>query len=226
MKKINIAIDGPAGAGKSTISKLLAKKLGYIHIDTGAMYRAIGLKVLNSNIKSNEVERILEVLNNTDIQVRLIDGNQLVFLDGEDVTEKIRQPTVSMYASDVSKIKEVRERLVKIQQDLAKQKGVIMDGRDIGTYVLPDAELKIFLTATAEERAKRRFLELKEKGYEVDYYQLLDEIKQRDLNDMTRELAPLRVAEDAIVIDSTNLTIEEVLQKVLELFYKVIGNEV
>lgn len=226
MKKINIAIDGPAGAGKSTISKLLAKKLGYIHIDTGAMYRAIGLKVLNSNIKSNEVERILEVLNNTDIQVRLVDGNQLVFLDGEDVTEKIRQPAVSMYASDVSKIKEVRERLVKIQQDLAKQKGVIMDGRDIGTYVLPDAELKIFLTATAEERAKRRFLELKEKGYEVDYYELLDEIKQRDLNDMTREFAPLKVAEDAVVIDSTNLTIEEVLQKVLELFYKVIGNEV
>ncbi|WP_039767744.1 MULTISPECIES: (d)CMP kinase [unclassified Caldicellulosiruptor] len=226
MKKINIAIDGPAGAGKSTISKLLAKKLGYIHIDTGAMYRAIGLKVLNSNIKSNEIEKILEVLNNTDIQIKIIGGNQLVFLDGEDVTEKIRQPTVSMYASDVSKIKEVREKLVKIQQDLAKQKGVIMDGRDIGTHVLPDAELKIFLTATAEERAKRRFLELKEKGYEVDYYQLLDEIKQRDLNDMTRELAPLRVAENAIVIDSTNLTIEEVLQKVLELFYKVIGNEV
>ncbi|ABP67474.1 cytidylate kinase [Caldicellulosiruptor saccharolyticus DSM 8903] len=226
MKKINIAIDGPAGAGKSTISKLLAKKLGYIHIDTGAMYRAIGLKVLNSNIKSNEVEKILEVLDNTDIQIKIVAGSQLVLLDGEDVTEKIRQPSVSMYASDVSKIKEVREKLVKIQQDLAKQKGVIMDGRDIGTYVLPDAELKIFLTATAEERAKRRFLELKEKGYEVDYYQLLDEIKQRDLNDMTRELAPLRVAEDAIVIDSTNLTIEEVLQKVLELFYKVIGNEV
>lgn len=226
MNKINIAIDGPAGAGKSTISKLLAKKLGYIHIDTGAMYRAIGLKVLNSNIKSNEVEKILEVLDNTDIQIKIVAGSQLVLLDGEDVTEKIRQPSVSMYASDVSKIKEVREKLVKIQQDLAKQKGVIMDGRDIGTYVLPDAELKIFLTATAEERAKRRFLELKEKGYEVDYYQLLDEIKQRDLNDMTRELAPLRVAEDAIVIDSTNLTIEEVLQKVLELFYKVIGNEV
>jgi len=226
MKKINIAIDGPAGAGKSTISKLLAKRLGYIHIDTGAMYRALGLKVLNSNIKSNEVEKILEVLNNTDIQVKLVDGNQLVFLDGEDVTDKIRQPSVSMYASDVSKIKEVRERLVKIQQNLAKQKGVIMDGRDIGTHVLPDAELKIFLTATAEERAKRRFLELKEKGYEVNYYELLNEIKQRDLNDMTREFAPLRVAEDAIVIDSTNLTIEEVLQKVLELFYKVIGNEV
>lgn len=226
MKKINIAIDGPAGAGKSTISKLLAKKLGYVHIDTGAMYRAIGLKVLNNNIKSSEVEKILEILDTTDIQVRLVDGNQLVFLDGENVTEKIRQPAVSMYASDVSKIKEVRERLVKIQQDLAKQKGVIMDGRDIGTYVLPDAELKIFLTATAEERAKRRFLELKEKGYEVDYYELLDEIKQRDFNDMTREFAPLKMADDAILIDSTNMTIEEVLQRVLELFYKVIENEV
>ncbi|WAM30639.1 (d)CMP kinase [Caldicellulosiruptor naganoensis] len=226
MKKINIAIDGPAGAGKSTISKLLAKRLGYIHIDTGAMYRAIGLKVLSQNIKSDDVDKILEILNNTEIEVKLINGNQLVFLDGEDVTDKIREPNVSMYASDVSKIKEVRQRLVKIQQELAKQKGVIMDGRDIGTHVLPDAELKIFLTATPEERAKRRFLELKEKGYEVDYYELLDEIKQRDLNDMTREFAPLRVAEDAVVIDSTNLTIEEVLEKVLELFYKVIRNEV
>jgi len=170
--------------------------------------------------------KIVEILNSTDIQIKLVDGKQLVFLDGEDVTEKIRQPEVSMYASDVSKIREVRERLVKMQQDLAKQKGVIMDGRDIGTHVLPNAELKIFLTATAEERAKRRFLELKQKGYDVDYYQLLDEIKKRDQNDMTREFAPLRIAEDAIVIDSTSLSIEEVLQKVLELFYKVVKDEV
>ncbi|ADQ40818.1 cytidylate kinase [Caldicellulosiruptor acetigenus I77R1B] len=226
MKKINIAIDGPAGAGKSTISKLLASQLGYIHIDTGAMYRAVGLKVLKSNISPHDSRKIVEILNSTDIQIKLVDGKQLVFLDGEDVTEKIRQPEVSMYASDVSKIREVRERLVKMQQDLAKQKGVIMDGRDIGTHVLPNAELKIFLTATAEERAKRRFLELKQKGYDVDYYQLLDEIKKRDQNDMTREFAPLRVAEDAIVIDSTSLSIEEVLQKVLELFYKVVKDEV
>ncbi|WPX10025.1 (d)CMP kinase [Anaerocellum danielii] len=226
MKKINIAIDGPAGAGKSTISKLLASQLGYIHIDTGAMYRAVGLKVLKNNISPHDSRKIVEILNSTDIQIKLVDGKQLVFLDGEDVTEKIRQPEVSMYASDVSKIREVRERLVKMQQDLAKQKGIIMDGRDIGTHVLPDAELKVFLTATAEERAKRRFLELKQKGYEVDYYQLLDEIKKRDLNDMTREFAPLRVAEDAIVIDSTSLSIEEVLQKVLELFYKVVKDEV
>lgn len=226
MKKINIAIDGPAGAGKSTISKLLASQLGYIHIDTGAMYRAVGLKVLKSNISPHDSRKIVEILNSTDIQIKLVDGKQLVFLDGEDVTEEIRKPEVSMYASDVSKIREVRERLVKMQQDLAKQKGIIMDGRDIGTYVLPNAELKIFLTATAEERAKRRFLELKQKGYDVDYYQLLDEIKKRDQNDMTREFAPLRVAEDAIVIDSTSLSIEEVLQKVLELFYKVVKDEV
>ncbi|ADQ46232.1 cytidylate kinase [Caldicellulosiruptor kronotskyensis 2002] len=226
MKKINIAIDGPAGAGKSTISKLLASQLGYIHIDTGAMYRAVGLKVLKNNISPHDRKKIVEILNSTDIQIKLVDGRQLVFLDGEDVTEKIRQPEVSMYASDVSKIREVRERLVKMQQELARQKGVIMDGRDIGTHVLPNAELKIFLTATAEERAKRRFLELKQKGYDVDYYQLLDEIKKRDQNDMTREFAPLRVAEDAIVIDSTSLSIEEVLQKVLELFYKVVKNEV
>jgi cytidylate kinase len=226
MKKINIAIDGPAGAGKSTISKLLASQLGYIHIDTGAMYRAVGLKVLKNNISPHDSRKIVEILNSTDIQIKLVDGKQLVFLDGEDVTEEIRQPEVSMYASDVSKIREVRERLVKMQQDLAKQKGVIMDGRDIGTHVLPNAELKIFLTATAEERAKRRFLELKQKGYDVDYYQLLDEIKKRDQNDMTREFAPLRVAEDAIVIDSTSLSIEEVLQKVLELFYKVVKDEV
>jgi len=179
MKKINIAIDGPAGAGKSTISKLLASQLGYIHIDTGAMYRAVGLKVLKNNISPHDSRKIVEILNSTDIKIKLVDGKQLVFLDGEDVTEEIRQPEVSMYASDVSKIREVRERLVKMQQDLAKQKGVIMDGRDIGTHVLPNAELKIFLTATAEERAKRRFLELKQKGYDVDYYQLLDEIKKR-----------------------------------------------
>lgn len=226
MKKINIAIDGPAGAGKSTISKLLASRLGYIHIDTGAMYRAVGLKVLKNNVSPHDSERIIDILNSTDIQVKLVDGKQLVFLDGEDVTEEIRQPEVSMYASDVSKIREVRERLVKIQQELAKQKGVIMDGRDIGTHVLPNAELKIFLTASAEERAKRRFLELKQKGYEVDYYQLLDEIKKRDQNDMTREFAPLKIAEDAVIIDSTSLSIEEVLQKVLDLFYKVIADEV
>jgi len=226
MKKINIAIDGPAGAGKSTISKLLASQLGYIHIDTGAMYRAVGLKVLKNNISPHDSRKIVEILNSTDIKIKLVDGKQLVFLDGEDVTEEIRQPEVSMYASDVSKIREVRERLVKMQQDLAKQKGVIMDGRDIGTHVLPNAELKIFLTATAEERAKRRFLELKQKGYDVDYYQLLDEIKKRDQNDMTREFAPLRVADDAIVIDSTSLSIEEVLQKILELVNKVIKDEV
>jgi len=226
MKKINIAIDGPAGAGKSTISKLLASQLGYIHIDTGAMYRAVGLKVLKNNISPYDSRKIVEILNSTDIKIKLVDGKQLVFLDGEDVTEEIRQPEVSMYASDVSKIREVRERLVKMQQDLAKQKGVIMDGRDIGTHVLPNAELKIFLTATAEERAKRRFLELKQKGYNVDYYQLLDEIKKRDQNDMTREFAPLRIAEDAIVIDSTSLSIEEVLQKILELINKVIKDEV
>ncbi|BCS81221.1 (d)CMP kinase [Anaerocellum diazotrophicum] len=226
MKKINIAIDGPAGAGKSTISKLLASQLGYIHIDTGAMYRAVGLKALKNNVSPHDSRKIVEILNSTDILIKLVDGRQLVFLDGEDVTEKIRQPEVSMYASDVSKIREVRERLVKMQQELAKQKGVIMDGRDIGTHVLPNAELKIFLTATAEERAKRRFLELKQKGYEVDYYQLLDEIKKRDQNDMTREFAPLRVADDAIVIDSTSLSIEEVLQKVLELFHKVVKDEV
>jgi len=226
MKKINIAIDGPAGAGKSTISKLLASQLGYIHIDTGAMYRAVGLKVLKNNISPHDSRKIVEILNSTDIKIKLVDGKQLVFLDGEDVTEEIRQPEVSMYASDVSKIREVRERLVKMQQDLAKQKGVIMDGRDIGTHVLPNAELKIFLTATAEERAKRRFLELKQKGYDVDYYQLLDEIKKRDQNDMTREFAPLKVADDAIVIDSTSLSIEEVLQKILELINKVIKDEV
>lgn len=226
MKKINIAIDGPAGAGKSTISRLLSKKLGYIHIDTGAMYRAVGLKVLRNNISSNDKDKIVEILGSTEIEIKLLNGIQFIFLDGEDVTEKIRHPSVSMYASDVSKIKEVRERLVKMQQSLAKNKGVIMDGRDIGTHVLPDAELKIFLTATPEERAKRRYSELKEKGYEVDYYALLDEIKERDMNDTTREIAPLRVAEDAILVDSTNMTIEEVLQRILELFNKVINDEI
>ncbi|MEZ0536084.1 (d)CMP kinase [Caldicellulosiruptoraceae bacterium PP1] len=226
MKLINISIDGPAGAGKSTISKLLAEKLGYIHIDTGAMYRAVGLKVLQKGIKSYDRENIINILNETKIDIRIIDNQQTILLDGIDVSAKIRDNQISMYASDVSKIKEVREKLVSIQQEIAKRKGIVMDGRDIGTCVIPDAELKIFLTASVEERAKRRFIELTQKGIEVDYLKILDEIKQRDLNDTTREISPLKKAEDAIVIDSTNLSIDEVLEKIYSLFIKVINNEI
>lgn len=226
MAKINIAIDGPAGAGKSTISKLLAKKIGYIYIDTGAMYRAIGLKMLLNNISIDNEKDVINMLNDTIINIKPVEDGQIILLDGYDVTQRIRENAVSMAASNVSKIPEVRERLVKMQKDLASNKGVVMDGRDIGTCVIPDAELKVFLTASVEERAKRRYLELISKGEDVEFINVLEDIKRRDINDTTRKISPLRMADDAILVDSTNMTIEEVLSSIYNLFLKVVKNEV
>jgi len=226
MAKINIAIDGPAGAGKSTISKLLAKKIGYIYIDTGAMYRAIGLKMLLNNISIDNEKDVINMLNDTIINIKPMEDGQIILLDGYDVTQRIRENAVSMAASNVSKIPEVRERLVKMQKDLASNKGVVMDGRDIGTCVIPDAELKVFLTASVEERAKRRYLELISKGEDVEFINVLEDIKRRDINDTTRKISPLRMADDAILVDSTNMTIEEVLSSIYNLFLKVVKNEV
>ncbi len=208
MKKI-IAVDGPAGAGKSTVSKICAARLGYTYIDTGAMYRAVALKVLQSG--KNLDENLLK-----DIEIRL-DAFGKVFLDGRDVTKEIRTPEVSRGASDVAKFGFVRKKLTELQRDMAKSGKVIMDGRDIGTQVLPNADLKIFLTASVDERARRRFEELKSKNFAADLEQIKKEITLRDKQDSEREIAPLAQAPDAILIDSTNMTIEEVVLEILRL---------
>ena len=212
---INIAIDGPAGAGKSSIAKAVAKKLGFIYVDTGALYRAIGVNALKHDIATTDSEKVVELLPETVVELKYIDGTQCVFLNGEDVSETIRLPEASMAASNVSAIPEVRTFLRDLQRDMAKKNNVIMDGRDIGTVILPDAQYKFFLTATAEVRADRRFKELKEKGIDVDYKQLLEEIIQRDYNDSHRATAPLKQADDAILVDSSELTLEESINAIL-----------
>ena len=212
MKKI-IAIDGPAGAGKSTVSKIAAKKLGYTYIDTGAMYRAVALKIFESGkvLTENFLADVTEKIN---IE---LDESAKVFVDGEEVTKKIRTPEVSKLASDVSKFGFVRKKLTDLQRDMAKRGSVIMDGRDIGTQVLPNADLKIFLTASLQERAKRRFEELTAKGQTVEISKIEEEIAARDKQDSERKIAPLKKAEDAILLDTTNLTVEEVVNKILQL---------
>ena len=212
MKKI-IAVDGPAGAGKSTVSKIVAAKLGYTYIDTGAMYRAVGWKFLQSGKSFDEkiLQEIVEV-----IDIRL-DTSAKVFVDNFDVTKEIRTPEVSKLASDVSKFGFVRKKLTDLQRKMAEVGKVIMDGRDIGTQVLPNADLKIFLTASLEERARRRFEELKLKNSNVELEKIQQEIFLRDKQDSEREIAPLKQADDAILLDTTNLSIEEVANKILEL---------
>lgn len=207
MKKV-IAVDGPAGAGKSTVSKIVAAKLGYTYIDTGAMYRAVALK------SSRSCKDLVDIIEDTEIE---LDDRARVFLDGQEVTKEIRTPEISKLASDVSKFGFVRQKLTELQRKMAQRGEVIMDGRDIGTQVLPNADLKIFLTASLEERARRRFEELTAKGQEVNLDVIKNEIALRDKQDSEREIAPLKQAEDAILIDSTNLTIDEVAGKILTL---------
>ena len=207
MKKI-IAVDGPAGAGKSTVSKIVAQKLGYTYIDTGAMYRAVALKSSQSD------EDLADIIKDINIE---LDDKARVFLDGQEVTKEIRTPEMSKLASDVSKLGFVREKLTDLQRKMAQRGEVIMDGRDIGTQVLPNADLKIFLTASIEERTRRRFEELQAKGQDVNFEVLKNEIALRDKQDSEREIAPLKQAEDAILIDSTNLTIDQVVEKILKL---------
>ncbi|MFD1777308.1 (d)CMP kinase [Fredinandcohnia salidurans] len=215
-KKISIAIDGPAAAGKSTVAKIIAKELSYIYVDTGAMYRALTYKALQLSLDLESEEQLLDALQNANIELRPGENGQLVFIDNKDVTEKIREHDVTNSVSIVSKHRKVREDMVRRQQSFGKSGGVVMDGRDIGTHVLPDAEVKIFLLASVDERAERRHQENLSKGYQSDLEQLKLEIAQRDKLDSEREVAPLRKAEDAIEIDTTSLGIEEVVAKIMD----------
>lgn len=210
---ISIAIDGPAGAGKSTIAKAVAQKLSFIYVDTGALYRAIGLYALKSNLNSEN--KVIFSLKEIKVDLKFENNSQKVFLCDEDVSEKIRTPEVSMMASKVSAISAVREFLFDLQRDLARKNNVIMDGRDIGTVILPDADVKIFLTASSEKRAQRRYKELVEKGLQVSYDDILNDIIKRDADDSNREIAPLKVAQDAILVDTSEYNLEESINLIL-----------
>ena len=204
-----IAIDGPAGAGKSSIAKILAKRLGYIYVDTGALYRAVGYFVVSRNISTTDAEAVIGCLDLIKIEMKYVDGQQRVFINDEDVTEKIRTAEISMAASNVSAIPKVREFLFDLQQNIAKTNNVVMDGRDIGTVVLPNADVKIFLTASPEERAKRRYKELIEKGQQATYEDVLADVITRDHNDSTRATAPLKQAVDAVLVDTSDLDFDQ-----------------
>ena len=212
-----IAIDGPAGAGKSTIAKQVARRENLIYIDTGAMYRAMSLLMLQNGIPLNDAEKIGQECSRAQIDISYENGEQAVFLNGENVGAFLREERVGNAASAVSAVPRVRERLVQLQRELAESADVVMDGRDIGTVVLPDADLKIFLTASSRVRAERRYRELQEKGIEADLKTIQRDIEERDHRDMTRETSPLRQAEDAVVIDSSMMTVDEVIQIILDL---------
>ena len=209
---INVAIDGPAGAGKSTIARAAAKELGFIYVDTGALYRAVGVYCLRNNIITTDADGVSAVLENITVELKFIDGVQHVFLNGDDVSTEIRLPEASMAASNVSAIPSVRSFLFDLQRDIAAKNNCIMDGRDIGTVVLPNAKVKIFLTADPEERAMRRFLELQEKGSTTTYEEVLADLKVRDYNDSHREIAPLKPAEDSVTVNTTGNTLEESIE--------------
>lgn len=213
----NVAIDGPAGAGKSTIAKLVAKEKGYVYVDTGAMYRGLAIHFLENGIEAEETGKIVEACKDADVTICYEDGQQQVYLNGKNITAKLREEVVGNMASKSSAIPEVRAKLLELQRELARKENVIMDGRDIGTCVLPDADVKVFLTASVETRAKRRYDELVEKGVPCDLEEIARDIAERDERDSTREIAPLKQAEDAVLVDSSHMTIEEVVAAIVKL---------
>lgn len=214
-KIIRIALDGPSGSGKSTIAKKLSSKLNILYLDTGAMYRATALKALSLGIDTLDENGVKSFIDDIDLQIKYIDGTQHTLLDGQDVSEKIREPHVSMAASNISSLKTVRLKMVEMQRKIAQEMSCVLDGRDIGSYVLPNADFKFYITASVDVRADRRFKELTLKGHKVDFNALKDEIELRDYNDKTRDFAPLTKAVDAVEIDTSFMTIDQVISKVL-----------
>ena len=212
-----IAIDGPSGAGKSSVAKALSKKMGIVYVDTGALYRTVGYYIRSVGADPKSAEEVTPHLKDINIEVKYENGTQCVYLNGENLGDKIREPEISMYASAVSAIPAVRAFLLETQKSVARANNVVMDGRDIGTVILPDAEVKIFLTASVECRAMRRVLELKEKGMEAKYEDVLAEMIERDNNDRNRDVAPAVAADDAVVLDNSELTMEETLEKIIEI---------
>ena len=213
----NVAIDGPAGAGKSTIAKLVAKEKGYIYVDTGAMYRGLAIHFLDKGIQPQETEKVIEACKDAEVTIAYEDAVQHVYLNGKDISSRLRNEEVGNMASVTSAIPEVRKKLLELQQNLAKTQNVIMDGRDIGTCVLPHADVKVYLTASDETRAKRRYQELQEKGEDCNLEEIAHDIEERDRRDMTREIAPLKQAEDAVLVDSSDMTITEVVKTIVDL---------
>lgn len=214
-KTIKIALDGPSGSGKSTIAKKLSKKLDILYLDTGAMYRATALKALKLNIDTFDEKGVSEFIGDLNLEIKYENGSQQTYLDGENVSDKIREPQVSMAASNISSLKCVRLKMVEIQRKIAASTSCVLDGRDIGSYVLPDADYKFYITASVNVRAERRFKELAEKGFTVDFEKLKKEIEERDYNDSHREFAPLVKAKDAILIDTSDMSIDEVINAVM-----------
>lgn len=213
----NVAIDGPAGAGKSTIAKLVAKEKGYIYVDTGAMYRGLAIHFLDKGIQPQETEKVIEACKDAEVTIAYEDAVQHVYLNGKDISSRLRNEEVGNMASVTSAIPEVRKKLLELQQNLAKTQNVIMDGRDIGTCVLPHADVKVYLTASVETRAKRRYQELQERGEDCNLEEIAHDIEERDRRDMTREIAPLKQAEDAVLVDSSDMTIAEVVKTIVDL---------
>ncbi len=213
----NVAIDGPAGAGKSTIAKLVAKEKGYIYVDTGAMYRGLAIHFLEQGIAAEDTEQIIAACEGANVTIKYEDGVQQIYLNDRNITSRLREEAVGNMASKSSAIPEVRAKLLDLQRSLAKTQDVIMDGRDIGTCVLPDADVKVYLTASVETRAKRRYDELQAKGLSCDFDEIAKDIEERDHRDMTRETAPLKQAEDAVLVDSSELSIDEVVKAIVAL---------
>lgn len=216
MKTINVAIDGPSGAGKSTIAKAASQKLGFVYVDTGALYRTVALNVLRNGVSDKDAPAVIKTLENLSVKLGFVDGAQHVYLNGEDVSDLIRTPEVSMAASTTSAIPEVRKFLFNLQREIAGENNCIMDGRDIGTVVLPDAQVKIFLTASPEKRAERRCKELVEKGIDTTFEEVLKDVQERDYNDSHREIAPLKATEESIIVDTSDIDLQQSIDLIIK----------